>query len=382
MSSLAATQADGYYLPPEYYESQNGKKKPLSKNQWYNQKQNKQNKQKHHQQQAAAHNQFAARGVVRFELPYPALCLHCDAFLGRGSRFNAQKIKTNQSYYTTAIYEFVMTCPHCGLQEFRIRTNPRARGFDYVQGLQKLQRQHEQQQQQSTTTTTTTNEETGSDWQRLEQVQDDQRRALSEHDQLVAVQSWSHQNYRHDSDGNATLRHQFRRQRRRKQQREKEEATPQGWTVTRLLPGNVQDQRRAQEATFGDSRRREQTNFQRVRRAGIFLFGETDGRSTAQKRRRIKRAGQASPRPDDDAVVSSSSTTTILLRGTRRRRKRHASEDVVDLSSVEPPPPPNKKKKSVRRLLLSEGVIVVGEKPKTTALDALADYYGSSSDSD
>jgi coiled-coil domain-containing protein 130 len=52
MSSLAATQADGYYLPPEYYDSGTYKKK--SKNQFANSK---------------GHNQYVQSGVVRFELP-------------------------------------------------------------------------------------------------------------------------------------------------------------------------------------------------------------------------------------------------------------------------------------------------------------------------
>jgi coiled-coil domain-containing protein 130 len=52
MSSLAATQADGYYLPPEYYDSGTYKKK--SKNAFAKSK---------------GHNQYEQSGVVRFELP-------------------------------------------------------------------------------------------------------------------------------------------------------------------------------------------------------------------------------------------------------------------------------------------------------------------------
>jgi coiled-coil domain-containing protein 130 len=52
MSSLAATQADGYYIPPAYLESGAYKKKSL--NQYNNSK---------------GHNQYLTRSVCRFELP-------------------------------------------------------------------------------------------------------------------------------------------------------------------------------------------------------------------------------------------------------------------------------------------------------------------------
>lgn len=58
MSSLAATQADGYYIPPEYLESGQYKKKTLNQfNSDYR-----------------GHNQFATNAVVRFEMPYDGFC--------------------------------------------------------------------------------------------------------------------------------------------------------------------------------------------------------------------------------------------------------------------------------------------------------------------
>ncbi len=62
MSSLSATQSDGYYLPPEYFES--GKYKKVSRNQFAASQDGNQGK--------VGHNQWLKHGVVRFELPEKA----------------------------------------------------------------------------------------------------------------------------------------------------------------------------------------------------------------------------------------------------------------------------------------------------------------------
>ena len=119
MSSLAATQADGYYVPPEYLESGAYKKKSI----------NQFNKSK-------GHNQFLQRGVCRFELPFDGFCTKCDAICGKGTRYNTHKAHVDD-YFTTKIYEFTTRCRACGDCEFKIRTNPKERTFDYVSGIRK-----------------------------------------------------------------------------------------------------------------------------------------------------------------------------------------------------------------------------------------------------
>jgi len=76
MSSLAATQADGMYIPPSYYENGAYKKKSISQ---------------HNHAGFRGHNQFLQRGVARFELPFDGFCTKCDAIVGKGTRFNAHK---------------------------------------------------------------------------------------------------------------------------------------------------------------------------------------------------------------------------------------------------------------------------------------------------
>jgi hypothetical protein len=76
MSSLSATQSDGYYLPPEYFES--GAYKKVSRNRFAAEteasgrdKSGKKLKQKQ-KPSRVGHNQWLKHGVVRFELPEKA----------------------------------------------------------------------------------------------------------------------------------------------------------------------------------------------------------------------------------------------------------------------------------------------------------------------
>lgn len=121
MSSLSATQSDGYYIPPEYLESGAFKKKSL----------NQFNKN-------IGHNQYLRNSVVRFELPYDGFCTDekCGAHVGKGTRFNAHKAHSG-FYHSTKIWEFSMKCRACASSKFIIRTNPQGRCFDYCSGIKK-----------------------------------------------------------------------------------------------------------------------------------------------------------------------------------------------------------------------------------------------------
>jgi len=115
MSSLSATQSDGYYLPPEYFES--GAYKKVSRNRFAAEteasERDKRGKKLEQKPSRVGHNQWLKHGVVRFELPEKAVCLGCKQSVGRGTRFNARKTKTDQSYFTTPIFEFKLSCRNC-----------------------------------------------------------------------------------------------------------------------------------------------------------------------------------------------------------------------------------------------------------------------------
>jgi coiled-coil domain-containing protein 130 len=74
MSSLSATQSDGYYLPPEYFES--GAYKKVSRNRFAAEteasERDKRGKKLEQKPSRVGHNQWLKHGVVRFELPEKA----------------------------------------------------------------------------------------------------------------------------------------------------------------------------------------------------------------------------------------------------------------------------------------------------------------------
>ncbi|GAA6017776.1 hypothetical protein JCM11491_004614 [Sporobolomyces phaffii] len=60
--------------------------------------------------------------IVRFELPYNIWCGHCNAHIGQGVRYNAEKKKVGM-YYSTTIWSFRCKCHLCQ-HWFEIRTDP------------------------------------------------------------------------------------------------------------------------------------------------------------------------------------------------------------------------------------------------------------------
>lgn len=223
MSSLAATQADGMYIPNDYIESGAYKKKSL----------NQYNKSK-------GHNQFLQRNVCRFELPFDGFCTgaNCNDIVGKGTRFNAHKAHVDD-YFTTKIYEFTTRCRKCGEVEFKIRTNPKERTFDYISGIRKkveefdsadagthgvidtelgngiLQYKHGKLQGDDQTTAVSTS------LNLLERNVAGHRKVQTEHEymeSLLELNSWKEE----DADANANIRATFRKDRKAKKRRLKD----------------------------------------------------------------------------------------------------------------------------------------------------------------
>lgn len=63
--------------------------------------------------------------IVRFELPFNIWCGTCDAHIGAGVRYNAEK-KKEGNYLSTPIYGFRCKCHLCS-GWFEIRTDPKVR---------------------------------------------------------------------------------------------------------------------------------------------------------------------------------------------------------------------------------------------------------------
>jgi coiled-coil domain-containing protein 130 len=271
MSSLAATQADGYYIPPAAIDA--GK----SKNQLAG---------------SRGHNQFLQRNIVRFELPYKGICRSCKTSIGRGTRFNAKKTKTDQSYFTTPIYEFLIKCRQAGCQQsFRIRTNPQQRGFDYVEGITIQQGQDLQLDGAAAgaagaaalAPTSRIDASYLSSLERLETVACGKRKTMSEYEELQQLQKLNASTYLPDADSNARIRAIFRSERKSKKER-LAQASRKGWRRgMELLAATPNDRLQSEQTIFGNGKQKERERLATVRKSSIF-----PATPPRQKRRRFR----------------------------------------------------------------------------------------------
>ena len=261
MSSLAATQADGFYVPPEYFES--GQYKHKSRNQFAGSK---------------GHNQFLQKGIVRFELPYKSVCGNCHESIGRGTRFNAHKTKTEKSYFTTPIWEFQLSCRKCQ-HPWRIRTDPKERGFDYVEGVT-IQAGQEDTELQAAVPSSSMVDMTSSvgtsfktNLDRLESMAEGQRKSKTEIERLQGIQQLNSKTTLEDAELNAVIRKGFRGDRKLNRLKQQEVAKA-GWREgMHWLNASVDDQVAAKSAVYGRAHDTEQRHFGKVRKSSIFEAG-------------------------------------------------------------------------------------------------------------
>jgi hypothetical protein len=324
MSSLAAAQADGYYVPVEYYES--GAYKKQSKNQWAEATtQQRQQKQRGGGQKRAAGEAAAAVGpVVRFELPYDGVCESCGAYIKRGTRFNASKTKVGD-YYSTPIYEFRMSCRACPsppAQEFAIRVDPAAFGFDYLEGIRKHCREFEAEPDDRCVPAARAGDAPPlTEVERMEIQQEYlQRRSEPDLTQLRAVLDHRSKHF-HDAAGNARLRTEFRSD-RKKRKRQLRSGEAVGWRKgLALLEGSTLEETVASKsAVFGDCVSDERRRWKAVR--GESIFHRLKGSS--------RKRGRGSVARPDEAPSSSGAPDKKL--GRRRRRPTDSDIAVVDLT--------------------------------------------------
>ncbi|CAB9519376.1 coil domain-containing protein 130 homolog [Seminavis robusta] len=371
MSSLAATQADGYYLPPEYFES--GAYRKLTRNQWQAK-----------QSGAAKPKQIP---VVRFELPCSGSCTGCGHFILKGTRYNAEKIKTGEKYLSSPIWEFRMKCRNCCETVFAIRTNPQLHGFDYLKGIQKQQRHIEERKRPLPTSTKSDSEEEGTEiLDRLETIARGKRKAMSEIDQLQSLKQNSERCFLQDSDMNATIRASFRVERKdRKRQRKAAEALGFREGIS-LADHSLEDEVTARQTTFGNCRRSEKKKMSDARKKSIFSTKKKSSSGRKKDRRNSSEpvVPDGIPSSSPSVVISATHNTTSATTCTSHST---GSKDGSESSEQQNDPGTGNIQKKILVVTQQRTTLMPSKKigAETTtgncgsALDALADYGSDSS---
>lgn len=267
MSSLKATQADGFYRPPAYFDSGSYKTKSLNK--FVGSK---------------GHNQFLTKALVRFEMPYGGFCVACQAVASKGTRFNAHKSHVD-NYHTSKIYEFTMKCFTCK-QEFRIRNDPQRSMFVYVSGIKRKTEEFDTKDAQSHGVIDTDNGNTiiphgevkistlNDPLSKLETRITGERKALSDRDSLEILLKHNSMTMFDDGGCNSKLRSMYRADRKTRKRR-REAASALGLGESFELHDHLSEDLKEAKAVFNKKQRtssthEEQLRFRNIRKESIF----------------------------------------------------------------------------------------------------------------
>lgn len=290
MSSLAAVQADGYYIPPEYEERHGS----LSR---YNTGRRK-------------HNQKEKRQVVRFEMPFHAWCTGCGSMLAKGIRFNATKQKTGE-YLSSPIYSFTMRTACCSAELVMV-VQPQIGDFVIERGARKSKHHTPTNDEAETNPNDGDGNDAGTKRQRgdhattldderarggeaashsrqhhthqgkldpiamLERERDDKARALLQHERIETLRKHNESTTKDDYSANSTLRRAMRSRRKEHEANERRARELNLPSHLKLWSSTATDARTAAAAlargrTAASHTRREERS--RLRTESIFSGG-------------------------------------------------------------------------------------------------------------
>ena len=235
MSALQATQADGYYNPPDWNPQNHG------------------SREKYHRSKGK--NQYEQKGVIRFEMMYDSRCLGCERFIGRGTRFNALKVRSGK-YYSTTIWAFHMKCASCP-QKFVIRTDPENRDYEFVSGVKRMAKTRLRTARDEMVEIEEDREKKSKDaFYRLAKEKEDKERASRKRTRLEQLSQVSKNRSSDPASVNASLRKRFREEKRQLQQMDSKRESL-GWDQSfRLLPVSGEDVLMARHVKFKSGKNR------------------------------------------------------------------------------------------------------------------------------
>ena len=293
MSALQATQADGYYNPPDWNPRDHG------------------SREKYHRSKGK--NQYEQKGVIRFEMMYDSRCLGCERFIGRGTRFNALKQRSGK-YYTTTIWSFHMKCASCP-QKFVIRTDPENRDYEFVSGIKRMAKTRLKTARDELLEIEEERERKSKDaFYRLAKEKEDKERASRKRTRLERLSEVSERRSRDPASVNASLRKRFREEKKLfKNMEDRRESL--GWDKSiRLLPVSGEDvlisrhvkfKSGKNEASLGRAKARAE-----IRNRSIFGSNSTLDSERTKAIDAMEKARRRKIRPKNFSVLGDSKTTT------------------------------------------------------------------------
>ena len=300
MSSLAATQSDGFYFPPNYDGRRDGGLSKFNTNGQYK-----------------GSNQYQQSGIIRFELPFDAWCLQCESHLSKGLRFNAKKDKAGK-YFSTTIWSFAMKCPKCA-HSFLIKTDPANDTYDYAEGLRVHEQDFEPEFDDGIVRATTDEERSmllSNPMYRLQHDKEDKTRAATVKEHLESLIDLRDVQGSQDYDMNALLR-RGNRDKKKHAAFLLKEGEARGLSIP-LVDEDETDRKRAKLATF--------------RSSSSALHGQHSGFAVSERKKMTLL--QSESIFSAHSVVNSSSSSSSSSSNNRSSHHRNSSSKQPSSSSL------------------------------------------------
>ena len=251
-----------------------------------------------------------------FSIPtsYKGVCLSCKESIMRGTRYNAKKVDTKEKYFTSKIWEFQMACLNCK-HPFIIRTNPKERGFDYIDGIKIQAGQQPSSELLESTGMILTNMNAQDGLAKLEKAAQKKRQRQTEYEELQGLQKLNETSMLNDADSNANVRARFRKDRKDKRARI-QQASSLGWRDGMEIAGpSLMDAVAAKEAVFGRPKVQEKKRFGDLKKSSIFS-------ARSEKKSKKRNQQKLGPGTSLPVVISSSNSMTATPQSVEPRRKK------------------------------------------------------------
>ncbi|KFA52438.1 hypothetical protein S40293_08826 [Stachybotrys chartarum IBT 40293] len=75
--------------------------------------------------------------TVRLMAPFPMQCTTCGQYIGKGTKFNARRGTTDETYLGIIIFRFFIRCPRCAA-EITFKTDPKASDYACERGATRI----------------------------------------------------------------------------------------------------------------------------------------------------------------------------------------------------------------------------------------------------
>lgn len=223
--------------------------------------------------------------IVRFEMPFNVWCENCDAHIGKGVRYNAEK-KQAGNYFSTKIWSFRMKCHLCS-SWMEIQTDPENRDYKTVSGVKKKTETYEDPEAHVIRSTNDDKEDLNDPFARLEHKTKDKNIAEKKKPELLRLIELNES--KRDDFALSQLMRADNRKKKKEQKELEQESKSKGLNLVTLLPTNEEDYINAKQVSFNNNKPSiyDKTKETKLKSRNSLLF-ESQTLSSTKERKRAK----------------------------------------------------------------------------------------------